>query len=171
MASPRWAAVALAAAAPVLAGSIGTTTNFDERVVAAHNRERSKMGAPPLAWDNELAKGAQAWASHLSATGRFEHSPDGPGSKPVGENIWAGTAARFQPESMVGLWVEEKKFYRPGVFPSNSVTGNMHDVTHYTQVIWSSSRKVGCGLSRSTREDILVCRYSEAGNVMGQSPL
>jgi hypothetical protein len=164
-------AVLLAAVAPVLGGAVGMDTNFYGRVVAAHNRERDAVGAPPLVWDSSLAAGAQAWADHLARTGQFAHSPDDPAAPPVGENIWGGTASRYQPEAMVDLWIAEKKYFKPGTFPANSTTGDVHDVSHYTQLVWSSSQRVGCGVSRGAREDILVCRYSRAGNVMGQRPL
>lgn len=161
----------LALAAPLLLGATSPGPDFFERVLTAHNRERSLSLSPPLVWDDALARGAQQWADHLARSGEFAHSPDAPGAVPVGENIWGGTAARFQPESMVGLWVSEKRFFKPGVFPDNSTSGRLEDVTHYTQLIWRSTRRVGCGLSRGPRDDILVCRYASAGNMMGERPI
>lgn len=164
------AAALLALATPALVGATDNNSNFFQRVVAAHNRERSTSGTPPLMWDESLAKGAREWADHLARTDRFAHSPDEPGAEAIGENIWGGTAARYQPEAMVSLWVAEKKFFKLGTFPENSTTGNVQDVSHYTQLMWRSSRKVGCGVSRGAREDILVCRYASAGNIIGQRP-
>ena len=144
---------------------------LDDRLLASHNRERELMGVPELRWNDELARGAQAWADHLSATGRFEHSPNVPGKPLEGENIWGGTPGAFRPEDMIGLWLKEKTYFTPGTFPLNSTTGRAEDVSHYTQLIWSRSGEVGCGVSDIGREEILVCRYSEPGNVRGRDPL
>ncbi len=128
------------------------------------------MGIPPLQWNDRLAADARGWADELARTGKFEHSPDTPGEEPQGENLWAGTPRAFSPEAMVRLWVSEKRDYRPGVFPYNSRSGDVENVGHYTQLIWRSSRQVGCASAVGAREEFLVCRYSEAGNVYGERP-
>jgi uncharacterized protein YkwD len=163
--------ILLACASPLLIGSLGPRTNFDDRLLAAHNRERLSVAVPPLQWDARLAAGAGEWADHLSRSGKFEHSPDLPGQEPEGENIWGGTPQRYLPESMVGLWIAEKRFYKPGTFPANSRSGRLQDVTHYTQVIWRRTTHVGCGARISGSEEILVCRYRTAGNIYGQAVL
>jgi len=71
---------------------------------------------------------------------------------------------------MVAAWIREKQFFRPGVFPDNSTTGRVEDVGHYTQVIWRATTEVGCAETTSADEDILVCRYTEAGNYRGERP-
>ncbi len=149
------------------AAGLAPTVSFAERVLAAHNGERATVGAPPLRWNHTLAQGAQQWADQLTRTGRFEHSPDDRARAPVGENIWGGTPGAFEPEAMVGLWISESRNFVPGVFPANSRTGRVEDVSHYTQVIWRRTTQVGCALSEGARQDILVCRYSAAGNIFG----
>ncbi len=163
--------IALLAASPVLVGSAGLRTNFDERLLAAQNQARADMGVPPLKWNADLAKDAKVWADKLAATGRFEHSPDEPGVEPQGENLWAGTPGAYGPESMIGLWVAEKRDYKPGIFPYNSRSGDVANVSHYTQVVWNETTHVGCSMTRGKREEVLVCRYSTPGNVMGQRPV
>jgi hypothetical protein len=49
-----------------------------------------------------------------------------------------------------------------------SRTGNFDDVGHYTQLMWRDTGKVGCAVVRDSQYDILVCRYSQAGNVEGE---
>lgn len=164
------AAATLCLAAPVLLGSVGPRTNFDERILAAHNRERTAAGISPLRWSPVLAVDARRWAAELATAGRFEHSPDEPGANPQGENLWGGTPGHYMPEDMVGLWTAEKRFFKPGVFPANSRTGRVEDVSHYTQMMWRGSGNVGCALGRGRREEVLVCRYSNAGNVIGSRP-
>jgi hypothetical protein len=165
------ARLTLLAGVPFLLGSIDRTISFDNRILAAHNRERAELGVPPLQWNSQLAEGASKWAAHLVKTGAFEHSPDDHRSPPVGENLWAGTRGAFSPESMVGLWVAEKKYFKTGVFPDNSRTGRVEDVGHYTQLIWRDSAEIGCAKAMGTDDDILVCRYSSAGNVVGRRPV
>jgi hypothetical protein len=164
------AAVSLALAAPLLTGATGRLTSLDQRLLAAHNRERSEAGIAPLAWDPALAAEAAAWGSELAASGRFEHAGDTGDDDPQGENLWAGTRGAYAPEEMVDGWVEEKKDFRPGRFPDNSRTGDYEDVGHYTQLMWRDTDRVGCALAAGAEEEVLVCRYRTAGNVVGEVP-
>ena len=142
---------------------------FNQRILAAHNRERSGLGLTPLSWNPALARSARRWADHLAMTGRFEHAPENYAA-PEGENLWAGTKGYFTPEAMVNAWVREKRFFRPGSFPDNSTTGRVEDVGHYTQLVWRATTEVGSAEAASAGEDILVCRYAEAGNYRGEQP-
>lgn len=160
----------LLAACPFLIGAVDAEIPFAQRLLAEHNAERLRLGLPPLKWNAALAAGAKEWSDHLAATGKFEHSPDAPGTPPLGENIWGGTPHRFAPERMVQRWIAEKEHFKPGVFPANSRTGSVQDVSHYTQIVWRDTTEVGCSLSRGAREEILVCRYSAPGNVIGSRP-
>ena len=164
------ASAALALAAPLLIGGTGRLTSLDARLLAAHNRERGAAGIEALAWDPALAAEAAAWGRELAASGEFEHAPDRGGDDPQGENLWAGTPGAYSPEEMVEGWIEEKKYFRPGRFPDNSVTGDCADVGHYTQLMWRESDRVGCALAKGAEEEVLVCRYRTAGNVVGEAP-
>lgn len=163
-------AAALVLASPLLIGGTGRLTSLDERVLAAHNRERTGAGIPALAWDPVLAAEAASWGEELAASGAFEHDPDTDGDDPQGENLWAGTRGAYAPEEMVGGWIEEKRNFRPGRFPDNSRTGDLADVGHYTQLMWRETDRVGCALAQGAAEEVLVCRYRTAGNVVGERP-
>ena len=165
------AAAALALSAPLLAGATGRITSLETRVLAAHNRERSAAGIPPLKWDSALAAEAARWGSALAAAGAFDHEPaaeDDP--DPQGENLWAGTKGAWTAEEMVDMWIAEKKHFRPGRFPDVSATGDYADVGHYTQVMWRETGLVGCALAQGEEEEVLVCRYRQSGNVEGEIP-
>ncbi len=165
------ATLTLALAAPFAQGSTGPTNDLEERLLAAHNRERSALGIPPLAWDKKLARDAAHYALQLAELGRLEHYEDDPRNPdPQGENLWAGTSGYYGPEQMVGLWVAEKADFKPGIFPNNSISGDLENVGHYTQLTWRSSRTVGCAAARGAADDFLVCRYAEGGNVIGERP-
>jgi len=137
------------------------------RLLQAHNAARAAVGAVPVAWDPELAAGAAAWAQYLAASGRFDHS-DRKGRPGIGENLWMGTRGAFSIEFMTGEWTAERRHFMPGIFPNNSRTGNWMDVSHYTQVIWPTTQRIGCALASGRGSDYLVCRYSPKGNVDGR---
>lgn len=132
-------------------------------VLAAHNRERAAFGSPPLAWDPALAVAAQGWADHLARAGQLAHSPRA-GRRGVGENLWIGTRGAFRAEAMVAGWAGERRYFRRGIFPAVSASGNWIDVSHYTQMVWPTTRTLGCAFGRGPRWDVLVCRYAPAGN-------
>lgn len=167
----RLAGAALLALLSVpLVGSTGLDNAFDSRLLAAHNRERSAAGIEPLAWSRDLAADAADWAQTLAEMNDLEHAEDEDPDNPQGENLWLGTRASYTPEEMVGMWIDEKRHFKPGVFPDNSRTGNLEDVGHYTQLMWRDTAKVGCAKSGNEENEVLVCRYATAGNVVGERP-
>jgi hypothetical protein len=86
----------------------------------------------------------------------------------VGENLWMGSRGYYPVEAMVGAWVSERRWFRPGVFPNNSRTGSWADVAHYTQIIWPTTTRVGCAIASTGRVDYLDGRYTGAGNIDGR---
>jgi hypothetical protein len=79
-----------------------------------------------------------------------------------------GTRGAFAPEQMVGSWIEERQYFREGIFPNVSRTGNWLDVGHYSQLIWRGTTAVGCAVHRDARWEFLICRYSPKGNIDGK---
>lgn len=157
--------LAFAASAAVPAPQAISYEPIAERLLVAHNVERLRVGVPRLRWSSNLARDAQTWADDLARSGRFEHSQTGASQ---GENLWMGTTGRYSAEAMVGGFVEEARYFKAGQFPKVSKTGSWQDVGHYTQLIWPETREVGCAISRSSKDEVLVCRYFPAGNVIGQ---
>jgi uncharacterized protein YkwD len=160
----RIATILLLAATP-LAASPAEDGAFATRVLTMHNGERKNLGIAPLAWSPELAAQARQWAMSLARRRTFEHSSGGSGQ---GENLWMGMAGYYSPEDMIGGFLAERRWFRPGVFPRVSRTGRWSDVGHYSQIVWPATRQVGCALARGGGDEYLVCRYWPAGNVMGQ---
>ena len=153
-------------APPVVPQRVGPQVDMPATWLALHNRERAAYGSSPLSWDPALAAQARSYARELAAIGRLQHAPKAqrPGQ---GENLWIGTRGMFGPEAMVGSWAGERRYFRRGVFPANSTTGNWRDIGHYSQMVWPRSTRLGCGLASSARWDVLVCRYSPPGNQDG----
>ncbi|HEY7005611.1 MAG TPA: CAP domain-containing protein [Sphingomicrobium sp.] len=156
-------ALLVASAAPAAAPK--SPTQFQTRILALHNAQRAEVRLPPLAWDDSLAAGAQAWADHMAATGQFDHS-DRHARRGIGENIWNGTRGSYTVEDGVRTWISDRRNFVPGVFPNVSISG-WYSVSHYTQIIWPKTTRIGCGMASSSSSDYLVCRYSPAGNIDG----
>lgn len=134
----------------------------------AHNAARAAVGVAPLAWDDRLAADAAAYAATLAREDRFEHASQPEGPEREGENLWMGTRDAYALHEMADDWISERRFYRPAPTPDFSTTGNWSDVAHYTQIVWRSAAAVGCALASNKTNDILVCRYAPAGNVVGE---
>ena len=131
--------------------------SFAQAFVDAHNAARAKNCAPPLTWSPRIAKVAQGWADQLKAKGCvFGHS----GSMKYGENLAAGTIGALDPKSTVDMWYDEIKLYK---FPDG---GFSMQTGHFTQLVWTTTRQVGCGHVQCKGNDIIVCNYDPAGNVM-----
>lgn len=151
--------------APAAAQSFAA--QFPARILAAHNRVRARAGVAPLFWDNALGIAAAAYARQMAMSGRFQHS-DRSQRRGTGENLWMGTGGAFSLEAMVSGWASERRWFKPGIFPNVSRTGNWVDVGHYSQMIWPTTFRVGCALASTPRIDYLVCRYVGAGNIDGR---
>lgn len=137
-----------------------------EQLLAAHNRERASVGAPPLQWDARLAADAASYGPVLASLRRLVHSPrdSRPGERENLAMAWHGT---LDADQLVDLWSREKLLLEPGLFPNVSRTGNWEDVAHYTQMVWPTTTHVGCAIF-SADWDYLICRYSPPGNKDGR---
>jgi hypothetical protein len=134
-----------------------------------HNRERAAVGVPPLQWDPQLAVGAKAYAVQLTSAGQLVHSSR-EGRKDIRENLLQSLPGQ-SPEQMIGVWLAEKRHFKPGIFPDVSNTGNWYDVGHYTQMIWETNTRVGCAAHGDRRFTWFVCHYSPGGNKDGKPVL
>jgi Cysteine-rich secretory protein family len=149
-------------------------------ILALMNQERAAVNASgsvhALVWNDTAAAHAKAWADYLAAgkTGPLgiTHCIFVPGWEQIescthheGENlVWlAPHNANRSAADYLNFWLSEKKDYHGGP-PSTSapVTG------HYTQIVWNTTKSVGCGIAVSPPEihngDIMSCRFYPAGN-------
>jgi hypothetical protein len=136
-------------------------------MMQGHNEARRRYGVAPLVWDEALARDAAIYAQRLAQTRRFEHDKQAGRAPRQGENLFMGTRGAYSYATMIGLLVEEGRYFRPGRFPDVSTTGSVSQVGHYTQIIWPTSQRVGCATATNRSDDYLVCRYLPAGNVYG----
>ena len=116
-------------------------------MVSAHNAERARVGTKALTWSDQLAAVAQDWANGLMANGQFVHSRN----PNYGENLYEITGAPAMPATVVNAWAGEVKDYN---YPTNSCRGVCG---HYTQVVWSDTKEVGCAVARGGGREVWVC--------------
>jgi pathogenesis-related protein 1 len=165
--------IALMLAFPVYAAKVDPSA-----IVAAHNKLRAEVGVNnKLSYSKSLADSAQAWAEHLKQTNgcKMRHSvPDGK----YGENLFWGSAVawtdgrrelqKISSKRVVEEWGSEKADYD---YAHNSCAfGKM--CGHYTQIVWRTTTKVGCGVAvcDDTQEQVWACQYQPAGNWIGKRP-
>ena len=129
-------------------------------MLAEQNAVRAGVGLPPLAWSEKLTEFARAWASHLLATGAFEHRQ---GNR-YGENLYAMTSGSASPAQVVRAWANESRDYDIRTNACTSMCG------HYTQIVWKTTRQVGCAVAAARGREVWVCNYDPPGNWVGSKP-
>mmetsp|Transcript_43256 Transcript_43256/g.67754 ORF Transcript_43256/g.67754 Transcript_43256/m.67754 type:complete len:383 (-) Transcript_43256:178-1326(-) len=159
-----------------------------------HNAYRCEVGLEPLAWDCEIAAVAQMWADDLASRGcPLEHSTSGwvataftsagyvanPAAVGVGENLaWHSTNTPGNVpirggDRITQQWATEKQYYDMGPIGDDCIKNTVGEaVGHYTQIVWHSTRYLGCGVAEcgNTGSAVFVCQYYPAGNWLGELP-
>ncbi|KAL1006278.1 hypothetical protein UPYG_G00070170 [Umbra pygmaea] len=149
-----------------------------------HNKVRGKVFPPAsnmeyMTWDETLAKTAEDWAQVC----QWEHGPRHL-LRFLGQNLSVRTGRYRSILQLVKPWYDEVKDY---VFPYPrdcnprcplKCQGPM--CTHYTQMVWATTNKVGCAIHTChnmnvwgniwKRATYLVCNYSSKGNWIGEAP-
>ncbi|KAL8136972.1 hypothetical protein V2J09_002973 [Rumex salicifolius] len=131
--------------------------------LAPHNAARARLGLPPLSWSPTLAAYAQSYANKRRNDCALEHS-----NGPYGENIYWGSGSRWTAGDAVASWVVEGRWYDRR---SNSC-GYGQDCGHYTQIVWRSTRRVGCArvVCLGGAGVFITCNYDPPGNYIGERP-
>jgi uncharacterized protein YkwD len=120
--------------------------------LAAHNKIRALHHVPNLVWDDTLARYATRHANKCE----FRHS-----SSPYGENLAAGYSTIT---AAVNTWYAEQAKY------NYSKPGFARSTGHFTQMVWKSTKELGCGYAVCNGENgtpgtYWVCEYNPAGNI------
>jgi hypothetical protein len=137
------------------------------RLMQAQKRARTAYGLAPLVWDNALVASARSYAGVLARENRVAHDPQSGVFIRQGENLWKGTRGAFDYATMVADWIDERKNFKTGLFPDVSGKEHWTIVSHFTQIVWPTTTRLGCAIDSNARDDYLVCRYLPAGNVSG----
>lgn len=131
-----------------------------QAMLQAHNAVRARVGVPPLVWSERLVAVAQDWADHLIAANAFSHRPD----NEYGENLYAISGGSTTPDQVVQMWADEARGYDLRSNTCQGVCG------HYTQLVWSKTKAVGCAAAANGYREIWVCNYDPPGNWVGFRP-
>ena len=157
-----------------------TATGETGRMVgmtAAHNKYRAMVqtdpALPDLAWTPEIADVAQAYSEKLAADGcSLVHSQGA-----YGENLYWQSGMQVTPEDVVKSWYDEVACYTLGPFMQGDACNqacitnmNSSGCGHYTQVVWRSTLRLGCGMATCPDgAEIWTCNYDPPGNWVGET--
>ncbi|XP_034029435.1 cysteine-rich venom protein [Thalassophryne amazonica] len=143
-------------------------TAVQDEIINLHNFFRKSVHPPAanmlkMGWSDELEANVQAWLNKcILAHG--EPSTRMIKGYEVGENLfYAGTLISWT--DVITAWHSEVENYQ---YPTDSTNGK--SVGHYTQVVWNSSYKVGCGVTMCKDIYFYGCHYYRAGNFRGWPP-
>uniref|UniRef100_A0A671XRA7 Cysteine rich secretory protein LCCL domain containing 2 n=1 Tax=Sparus aurata TaxID=8175 RepID=A0A671XRA7_SPAAU len=155
-----------------------------EEILQLHNKLRG--GVYPTAsnmehmvWDDELERSATHWAEEC----QWDHGPQDL-LMSIGQNLAVHWGRYRSPAFHVQAWYDEVKDYTyPYPHECNPwcpdrCSGPM--CTHYTQLVWATTSRVGCAVHVCPRMNVwgevwenaiyLVCNYSPKGNWIGEAP-
>ncbi len=160
---------------------ISLSTEKTGELLESHNSARRSVNVSPLVWSDDLAEYAQEWALYLAGHGCQMHHRSELGQKKrrLGENIyWKGPLIIIEsrsgkeierqlentpPVKVVGKWLDEQHDYSL----SSNQCASGKECGHYTQVMWHSTKKVGCAAASCPDDgQIWVCNYDPPGNVI-----
>ncbi|QPG75652.1 hypothetical protein FOA43_003009 [Brettanomyces nanus] len=146
--------VATSAASSATSSASSSDSSFASEILAEHNAKRALHGVSDLTWDDTLASYAQDYADNYDCSGTLTHSG---GS--YGENLALG----YSTTGSVDAWYSEGDDF-------DYTSCNVYD--HFTQVIWKSSTKLGCGQKKCNDYwgTYIICSYDPAGNMVGDCP-
>ncbi|HEX3877690.1 MAG TPA: CAP domain-containing protein [Bryobacteraceae bacterium] len=138
------------------------SASLESRLLDAQNAVRAKLGLKPFTWSAKLAQAAQEWADTLIKEGSFRHRPN----SSWGQNLFEVTGGEYLPEQVVAGWAGEAKDYD---LASNHCKPE-RICGHYTQIVWRTTREVGCAVAHGGNREVWVCEYSPPGNYVGMRP-
>ncbi|XP_077292836.1 uncharacterized protein LOC143915889 [Arctopsyche grandis] len=155
----------------------------DRRVIVnVHNQLREQVASGKLktqpkasdmqliVWDDKLESMAQKWANNMQI-GHSKNRTDVRFS--TGENLMViGPYLNFDIvpkwEEIINDWFNEHKLYKYQPYVKDKAVG------HYTQMIWATTKYIGCGFATFTWNQgpiaYYVCHYGPSGNYLGRYP-
>ena len=162
-------------------------TTFNELCIERHNYYRKKhkdTGLMTLSQDvmpklndhcilfvfyQQMIDSATKKAQELATTSVIERTSK-KSKLNIGENLWstrtsdgATRVEHLSCEEPIKEWYSENKYYVYGVpYFTTSLT------QHFTQIVWKSTKEVGCAKSYSSSYAYVVCHYRPKGNIFSK---
>lgn len=126
------------------------------------NTVRAKLGLPPLQWSNNLVKFAKSYANQRRGDCALIHSTSN-----YGENLFWGKGNQWTISDAIAAWAAEQAYY---TYSTNTCSPGA-DCTHYTQMVWRTTQRVGCvKIICNSGDTFIICNYDPHGNVIGSRP-
>ncbi|ERN11714.1 hypothetical protein AMTR_s00022p00231670 [Amborella trichopoda] len=138
-----------------------TNNQMIQQFLEVQNQARKEVDIPPLKWDPKLATYARAYSNQRRGDCNLVHS-----SGPFGENIFWGQGNKWSVRDAVAQWVQEGVNYH-----HESNLCSSQDCTHYTQIVWRTTKNVGCAkVICNSGDTFITCEYYPHGNYVGARP-
>ena len=134
------------------------TQDLISAIVDRHNVLRALEGAANMElmiWNKDQASQAATWAAQCVK-----------GHNRGGQNVYWGYGNINTTLEAIDLFYGEKQYYN---LDSNTCDSSTPGCRHYTQVVWASSRHIGCAVHRCPH-NLMVCNYSPTGNRGSRRP-
>uniref|UniRef100_A0A8D2CR61 Cysteine rich secretory protein 2 n=1 Tax=Sciurus vulgaris TaxID=55149 RepID=A0A8D2CR61_SCIVU len=155
---------------PAFTSLLTTQTQVQMEIVNKHNELRKSVSPPAsnmlkMEWNKEATTNAQKWANKCT----LQHSDqeERHTTTKCGENLYMSSDPASW-STAIQSWYDESRDFTYGAGPKNPFA----IVGHYTQVVWYSSFRVGCGIAYCPNQESLkyfyVCQYCPAGNNMSK---
>ncbi|QPG75025.1 hypothetical protein FOA43_002365 [Brettanomyces nanus] len=141
--------------------STSSVFSFEDVYLDRHNYYRNlHVDTPAMSWDDGVANVAQTYADSYDCDGVLTHSGNSYNGSSLGENLAYGYD--FYDAGAVDAWYDEISNY------NYSDPQFAEDNGHFTQLVWKSSTRLGCGYKycSPTYGYYIVCNYQPAGNVI-----
>ncbi|CAM9700083.1 unnamed protein product [Lampetra fluviatilis] len=168
---------ALTAPVPIADDERRALTEYHNRLRASVHPQAADM--EHMSWDWKLAEMAEAWAKQC----KWGHGPSDE-IDAIGQNLAVYVGSDRPLAYHVQAWFDEEEWYQypeeKECSPECPHTCRGPICTHYTQLVWAESSRVGCAahtcLDISVWDSVwpyalyLVCNYSPKGNWIGEAP-
>eukprot|EP01059_Diplonema_ambulator_P033327 TRINITY_DN6904_c0_g3_i1.p1 TRINITY_DN6904_c0_g3~~TRINITY_DN6904_c0_g3_i1.p1 ORF type:complete len:2380 (+),score=806.85 TRINITY_DN6904_c0_g3_i1:47-7186(+) len=158
------AAVAASMAWMCTGFTLYTMTDQDKKdIVDRHNRLRAMYGACELVWDESVAN-ATVYGDKI---GTCTNGADVSGEN-FAQNLFP-TGTPIDVNTMVSIWENQENQYNTLAHPLPMEVTN---VRCFTQMVWKSSLKIGCGLCTHQLDfglfAYMACQYVAPGDIAGE---
>ncbi len=132
--------------------------NYIKEVIDLINLKRKDHNVPPLIEDKDLDNIAQIYSKKISQTNDLNYSKNTFNGEELGESLFS-CSRPIEASKLIDNWYKLGQYYDE----SNPKP------SHYTQMIWKNSQKIGVGISQANTGYIyIVANYYPGGNIEGQ---
>lgn len=171
--------VATEAASTTSAASASSATDFDSTCLYHHNVHRANHSAPDVTYDSGLAASAQVLSDRCSNAHDVTINGGGYGQNIASYGSTGDSSLAIDTliaSVITNMWYNGEAALYDSFYGQANPTDNFENWGHFSQVVWKSTTKIGCGATLCAPGTIFdglstwfaVCNYETAGNVAGE---